>query len=135
MRAFQIKDQRQTGIPGSLKYKGALCNFNYFRLVSIHTILHLRKGRFTAKAKLSALLRSVLCAGLIFFFSPKKQLAYSKANGCRLTNSTQNPELEAKPPRVLQKRQSILLRGVTAIIWGAPGLRLLAAPGTDLCLH
>lgn len=136
MRSLQIRDKRKTGIPGSFKYESALCNFNFFRLVSIHSILHLRRGRFTTKAKLSALLSSVLCTGLIFFplRPPPKQLAYCKANGCRLTNSKRKPELEAKTPCVLQKQQSILLRGITAIIWG-PGLCLLAAPRTDLCLH
>lgn len=137
MKSLQIRDKRKTGIPGSFKYEGALCNFNFFRLVSIHSILHLRRGRFTTKAKLSALLSCVLCTGLIFSSPPPpppKQLAYSKANGCRLTNSKQKPELEAKTPCVLQKQQSILLRGITAIIWG-PELCLLAAPRTDLCLR
>lgn len=80
----------------------------------------MRRGWFTRKAKLSALLSSVLCTALIFFPLPSpKQPAHCKANGCRLTNSNQNPKLEAKPPRVLQKQQSILLRGRTAVVRGA----------------
>lgn len=133
MRSLQIRGERKPGIPASFIHKGALCNFNSSRLVSIHSVLHLRRGRFTTNAKLAPQ-SSVLCIGLIFLSPPKKQLVYCKANGCRLTNSKQNPDLEAKPPRVLQKQQSVLWRG-RAAIFGAPGLFLLAAPRTDLCLH
>lgn len=133
MRSLQIRDERKPGIPASFIHKGALCNFNSSRLVSIHSVSHLRRGRFTTNAKLAPQ-SSVLCIGLIFLSPPKKQLVYCKANGCRLTNSKQNPDLEAKTPRVLQKQQSVLWRGGAAI-FGALGPCLLAAPRTDLCLH
>lgn len=81
------RDKRKTGIPGSFKYKGVLCTFKFFRLISIHSILHLRRGRFMTKAKLSAVLSSVLCTGLIFFFPSKTA---GLLQGKRLQTQTQN---------------------------------------------
>lgn len=72
------------------------------------------------------------CFVLVWFFPFSNQNSWATTR--QTVAGSQTPELEAKIPRVLQKQQSILLRGVTVIIWG-PGLCLLAAPRTDLCLH
>lgn len=104
MRSLQIRDERKPGIPASFIHKGALCNFNSSRLVSIHSVLHLRRGRFTTNAKLAPQ-SSVLCIGLIFLSPPPKN-SWSTAKQMVADSQTPNKTLTWRRKPLVSCRSS-----------------------------
>lgn len=121
MRRLQIRDKRKTRIPGSFKHKSALCILNFFLFLGWFLFIRFCIwGGASSQQKPNDQPCWALCFALVWFsFPPPKELAYCKANGCGLTNSKQNPQMETKPRPVQQQQRSVLLRGVTAIIRGA----------------